>query len=299
MNGALIIDKPAGLTSHDAVAAARRLLRERSIGHLGTLDPAATGVLPLLVGRLTRLARFFQLRDKEYEGVVRFGWATTTYDAEGAAVGEPRPAPARAAIEAVLPEFQGVIRQIPPAYSAKKIDGKRAYQLARAGTIVEPAPVEVEITALELLDYSAPDLHLRVRCSTGTYMRSLAHDLGRRLGMGAHLSRLRRTRVGEFTLADAVTLAQLELDARQGLAAARLLPARQLLPEMPAIVAPPEAAARLLQGRAANLPEFSPARRIRIFTAGGDLLAIGARVAGSLFQPELVFPPECRNIASD
>lgn len=291
MNGALIIDKPAGLTSHDAVAAARRLLRERSIGHLGTLDPAATGVLPLLVGRLTRLARFFQLRDKEYEGVVRFGWATTTYDVEGNAMGDPRPAPARAEIEAVLPEFQGVIQQIPPAFSAKKIDGKRAYQLARAGEIVEPPAVEVEISLLEILDYATPDLHIRVRCSTGTYMRSLAHDLGRRLGMGAHLSRLRRTRSGEFTLADAVSLDQLQTEARQGLAAQRLLPARQLLPEIPAVIAPPEAAARLLQGRTANLAEFSQARRIRIFTPEGELLAIGARVAGSLFQPELVFPP--------
>ncbi len=207
-------------------------------------------------------------------------------------MGEPRPAPARAAIEAVLPEFQGVIRQKPQGFSAKKINGQRAYQLARAGVIVEPEAVEVEITALEVLDYTAPDLQIRVRCSTGTYVRSLAHDLGRRLGMGAHLSRLRRTRVGEFTLADAVTLEQLEADARHGLAAGRLLPARQLLPEMPAIVAPSEAAARLLQGRTANLPEFSPARRIRIFTAAGELLAIGTRVAGSLFQPELVFPPE-------
>lgn len=293
MNGALVIDKPSGLTSHDVVAIARRCLRERSIGHLGTLDPAATGVLPLLVGRLTRLARFFQSRDKEYEGEVCFGFATTTYDAGGAPLGEPTArVPELAEIKAALPRFRGRIAQVPPPYSAKKIEGRRAYQLARAGRTVELPAAEVEIFELILLSFEANRLRLRVRCSAGVYMRSLAHDLGQALGVPAHLGPLRRTRVGEFDLAQAVGLEQLRALAEAGAAAQALIPPTRLLPELPAVIAPPPAALRLLAGRGANLPEFSRAPRVRVFTPEGELRAIASRIAGSLFRPEIVFPPE-------
>ena len=292
MNAALVIDKPSGMTSHDVVAACRRGLRERSIGHLGTLDPAATGVLPLLVGRLTRLARFFQSRDKQYEGEVRFGFATATYDAGG----EPTSTrnsrlPSLAEIEAILPRFLGRIAQVPPPYSAKKIEGRRAYQLARAGQAVALPPAEVEIFEIVPLSLEAGRLLLRVRCSAGVYMRSLAHDLGQALGMGAHLGQLRRTRVGEFDLSQAVTLERLRELAEAGQLEQALIPPIRLLPEMPAVLAPQPAAARLLAGRDANLPDFSGSARVRVFTPEGELRAIAARIAGSLFHPELVFPP--------
>lgn len=297
LDGALIIHKPAGLTSHDVVARVRRLTGERSVGHLGTLDPAATGVLPLLLGRLTRLAQFFQGREKEYEGELRFGFATATYDAEGEKVGTATErVPALAQIEAALGSFRGTVRQTPPPYSAKKVSGVPAYKLARREEPVELAPVEVEVRAFEVLGLEGDRLRFRVVCSSGTYIRSLAHDLGQALGVGAHLVRLVRTRVGEFTLAEAVTLEALAEKAAAGAAEAALLPAQALLLEFPAVIAPGEAAAKLLQGRAANLPEFSRAARVKVFTAGESaaaaprLIALARRVAGSLFQPQIVFP---------
>lgn len=315
LDAALVVDKPAGLTSHDVVARARRLLGERSIGHLGTLDPAATGVLPLLTGRMTRLARFFQNREKEYEGEVIFGFATSTYDAGGDPLGDPSAATARrldrSDLLAALAPFRGRILQTPPPFSAKKVAGRRAYALARRGEVVTLAPVEVEIFELTLLDWRPAEdraparARLRVRCSSGAYVRSLAHDLGQALGVGAHLGRLRRARVGEFGLDRALDLTALaETAARfprpadweraesEPAAAWRrlLLSPRELLPEFPAVVAPPDAAARLLQGRGANLPEFSGAANARVFAPDGAFLAIARRLAGSLFRPEIVFP---------
>ncbi|HET9784200.1 MAG TPA: tRNA pseudouridine(55) synthase TruB, partial [Terriglobales bacterium] len=203
MNGALIIHKPAGMTSHDVVARLRRLTQERSIGHLGTLDPSATGVLPLLLGRLTRLAQFFEGREKEYEGELRFGFATDSYDASGQSEAPvaPGPPPRRDAIEALLPRFRGEIEQMPPRFSAKKIGGVPAYKHARQHRPVELAPARVEIKAFDLLNLESELMRFRVVCSTGTYIRSLAHDLGQAAGVGAHLTSLQRTRVGEFTLA--------------------------------------------------------------------------------------------------
>lgn len=292
MNGALIVDKPAGLTSHDVVARVRRLSGERSIGHLGTLDPGATGVLPLLLGRLTRLARFFESREKEYEGEIVFGQATTTYDAQGEAVGEPAArVPEPAAVEAALAGLRGRIQQVPPPFSAKKVDGQRAYQLARRQQPVRLAAVEVGVNEFTITAWEGARARFRVRCSSGTYVRSLAHDLGQRVGTGAHLGRLRRTRVGEFGLAVAVPLARLESFQAADWPAA-LVPARELLPEFPAVVAPREAVAKILQGRATNLPEFSSQPLIRVFAADAALLAIARRLAGSLFQPQVVFPPE-------
>lgn len=290
MDGALIIDKPAGMTSHDVVARCRRILQERSIGHLGTLDPAATGVLPLLVGRLTRLAQFFQLREKEYEGVIRFGIMTSTYDAEGDVVFESKlPLPTREQVEAALPVFRGEILQQPPPFSAKKVGGVRAYKLARKEQPVDLPKVPVTIHEFALLDLEGDRLRFRVRCSKGTYIRSLAYDLGVKLGMGAHLAELRRTQVGEFGIAQAVTLPRLEEIVAAGAISQALLPAVQLLPELPMVIAPGEAIGKLLQGRAANLPEFSQATLVRIFAPDMRLLAIGSRIAGTLFHPKLVF----------
>ncbi|MGH9519748.1 MAG: tRNA pseudouridine(55) synthase TruB [Terriglobales bacterium] len=290
MDGALIIDKPAGLTSHDVVARARRLLGERSVGHLGTLDPAATGVLPLLVGRLTRLAQFLQGRDKEYEGTIAFGFATSTYDAQGKPLGPcAATLPALPEIEAALAHFRGPIRQTPPPFSAKKIAGVRAYKLARRDLPVELKPVDVEIHEFQLRKWEAGRLRIRVVCSSGTYVRSLAHDLGQALGVGAHLVELRRTRSGEFGIATAVALDQVA----RGNPAGWVRP-QALLPEFPNLVVPPETAAKLLQGRAANLAEFSPAERVKVFAAIGTaepaLIAVARRLAGSLFQPQIVFP---------
>src|SRR5579863_5659153 len=210
MNGVLIVDKPAGLTSHDVVNRARRILQQRSIGHLGTLDPMATGVLPLVTGSLTRLAQFYTASEKTYEGIIRFGFATDTYDADGEPTTEPKQMNlSREAVEAAAARFRGVIEQIPPAFSAKKIQGVPAYKLARKQKEVELKPVQVEIKEFEILAVEGNCLHFRARVASGTYLRSVAHDMGQRLGCGAHLSSLSRTAVAEFTLSDAHTLEEL------------------------------------------------------------------------------------------
>ena len=210
MNSVLIIDKPSGLTSHDVVNRARRILRERSIGHLGTLDPMATGVLPLVTGNLTRLAQFYTASEKTYEGTIRFGFATDTYDAQGDATTEPKPVSLRAEeIESLAVRFRGVIQQTPPPFSAKKIKGVPAYKLARQQKEVKLEPVQVEIKEFEILQVTADRVRFRAHVTSGTYMRSVAHDMGRELACGAHLESLRRTAVAEFTLADAHTLEEL------------------------------------------------------------------------------------------
>jgi tRNA pseudouridine55 synthase len=207
VNAVLIIDKPAGLTSHDVVNRVRRILHERSIGHLGTLDPMATGVLPLVTGNLTRLAQFYTASEKSYQGSIRFGFATDTYDAEGNSTTEPQQVSLRAEeVEAVAARFRGVIQQTPPPFSAKKIKGVPAYKLARQQKEVKLQPVQVEIKEFEILEVAADRVRFRARVTSGTYMRSVAHDMGRELACGAHLESLRRTAVAEFTLADAHTL---------------------------------------------------------------------------------------------
>ncbi len=210
MNAVLIIDKPVGLTSHDVVNRARRILHERSIGHLGTLDPMATGVLPLVTGNLTRLAQFYIASEKTYEGTIRFGFATDTYDAEGDATTPRQQVILRAEeVEAMAARFRGLIEQIPPPFSAKKIKGVPAYKLARQQKEVVLKPVQVEIKEFEILAVDADRARFRARVASGTYMRSVAHDMGRELACGAHLEYLRRTAVGEFTLEDSHTLEQL------------------------------------------------------------------------------------------
>jgi tRNA pseudouridine55 synthase len=217
MNAVLIIDKPAGLTSHDVVNRARRILRERSIGHLGTLDPMATGVLPLVTGNLTRLAQFYTSSEKTYEGTIRFGFATDTYDADGDPTTPQQDVTLRAAeVEALAARFRGVIAQTPPPFSAKKIKGVPAYKLARQQKEVVLKSVQVEIKEFEILAVEADRARFRARVASGTYMRSVAHDMGRELACGAHLASLRRTSVAEFTLEDSHTLQEVAEAANPG-----------------------------------------------------------------------------------
>jgi len=207
VNGVLIIDKPAGLTSHDVVSRSRRILRERSIGHLGTLDPMATGVLPLVVGNFTRLAQFYLRSEKTYEGTIRFGFATDTYDADGDPTSTPTDVSLKKEIvDAAAAKFRGLIQQVPPPFSAKKIKGVPAYKLARKQKEVVLQPVQVEIKELEIASVDGDRACFRARVASGTYMRSIAHDMGQLLGCGGHLQSLRRTAASEFVLEDAHTL---------------------------------------------------------------------------------------------
>ena len=219
MNGVLIVDKPSGLTSHDVVNRVRRILQQKSVGHLGTLDPMATGVLPLVVGNLTRLAQFYAQSEKTYEGTIRFGFATDTYDAEGEATTPAQPVNLdRIQLETLAAKFRGVIEQTPPAFSAKKINGVPAYKLARKQKEVVLQPVQVEIKEFEILSVAEDHATFRASVASGTYMRSVAHDLGRELGCGAHLASLRRTAAAEFKIADAHTLEQIEAAAKNAAA---------------------------------------------------------------------------------
>lgn len=215
MDGLLIINKPAGMTSHDVVAQVRRILNERSVGHLGTLDPSATGVLPLVVGRFTRLANFYNDADKRYEGVIEFGLATDTYDAEGQPAGSRQPVSfSLEQLREAAGKFVGRIRQMPPPFSAKKIAGVPAYKLARKNKPVELQLKEVEVRELEILDFDGDRARFKAWVGSGTYLRSLAHDLGTALGPGAHLGQLTRTAVREFVLAETHTLEQVAEAAR-------------------------------------------------------------------------------------
>jgi len=249
MDGLLVIDKPAGPTSHDVVARMRRALGERRIGHTGTLDPAATGVLPLVIGRATRLARFMSADDKSYLATIRLGVRTDTADATGQPIGEryAGPMPSMGAIDAALDAFRGYFVQQPPAFSAKRIGGTRSYALARAAArrhggksghatdgLTLPAPVTVNASALNLIAIDGDTLALEVRCSSGFYVRSLARDLGEQLGTGAHLSALRRTRSGDAGLEQAIGLDEAERDPAR--AAATMIPLRRLLPHLPSVV---------------------------------------------------------------
>ncbi len=304
MNQILIIDKPAGLTSHDVIDRARRILGLRSIGHLGTLDPAATGVLPLVVGNFTRLAQFYLGAEKEYEGVIRLGFATDTYDADGEPVGtdEEHQASAKKAAEIandwamnggddrareVASRFRGPIEQLPPPFSAKKIRGVPAYKLARRQEPVQLAPVAVTVHELDLRPLPDARLAFRARVSSGTYIRSIAHDLGQALGCGGHLETLRRTAHGEFTLADAHTLEALAEGAPKDFAPYFLHP-RKLLPQIPSVTANEDQIALIRHGRAVNLPEMSKSKYVKVFAGQAELIAVAARVAGTLFHPKIV-----------
>ncbi len=222
MNGVIVVDKPAGWTSHDVVNRLRRILQERSVGHLGTLDPLATGVLPLVIGSLTRLAQFYIASEKTYEGVIRFGFATNTYDADGEPLGEvSMVAPGLDSLQQLAAKFLGHIEQVPPPFSAKKIKGIPAYKLARKEKEVILQPVQVEIKEFAFTSVEIDRAHFHARVSSGTYMRSIAHEMGRLLGCGAHLECLRRTSVAEFDVSQAHTLEEIESCDAQLLAACR------------------------------------------------------------------------------
>ena len=290
MNGVIVIDKPPGLTSHDVVNRVRRILGQRSVGHLGTLDPSATGVLPIVVGNLTRLAQFYVHSEKTYEGAIRFGFATDTYDAEGEPTTPPRDVNLNCdAVRALAAQFQGAIEQMPPPFSAKKIAGIPAYKLARKHKEVALQPVQVEIKEFEILATAADQATFRARVASGTYMRSVAHDMGQKLGCGAHLAALRRTAVAEFTIDDAHSLEALAAAMQQGTAESLFVHPRKLVPRFPCVTANEESAALIRSGRAVNLPEMSRAPQVKVFYGQSELIAIATRVAGTLFHPGIVF----------
>jgi tRNA pseudouridine55 synthase len=300
MNGVLIIDKPSGFTSHDVVARVRRILGQKAVGHLGTLDPLATGVLPLVLGNMTRLAQFYLGAEKSYEGVIRFGFATDTYDAEGEPLAEPREL--LLSLEQVRDlsrKFLGKIEQTPPPFSAKKINGVPAYKLARKKKDVVLQPVQVEVKQFEISKLEDCRAHFAVQVASGTYLRSIAHEMGQLACCGAHLESLRRTAVAEFQINDAHTLAELEQAAQgreEGEAFtgevnidAILVHPRQLMPGLPSVAADADAAAKIRHGMPVNLAEFSRAREVKVFSGQRDLIAIATRVAGTLFHPRIVF----------
>jgi tRNA pseudouridine55 synthase len=252
----------------------------------------ATGVLPLVTGNLTRLAQFYTASEKTYEGTIRFGFATDTYDAEGDPTTQPQQVTLIATeLESLAARFRGVITQIPPPFSAKKIKGIPAYKLARQQKPVALQPVQVEIKEFEIFSIDADRAHFRARVASGTYMRSVAHDMGRELACGAHLESLRRTSVAEFTLADSCTLEQLtdilSKEPSESLDNFSVHP-RKLLPSFPCVTADDAALARIRSGRTVNLPELSRARQVKVFSGQRDLIAIATRVAGTLFHPKLV-----------
>lgn len=309
MNGILIIDKPGGLTSHDVVNRVRRILGQKSIGHLGTLDPMATGVLPLVAGNFTRLAQFYSGSEKSYEGVIRFGFSTDTYDAEGQATSTPQTVTIlRDQLEPLAARFRGVIEQTPPPFSAKKINGVPAYKLARKQQEVKLKPVQVDIKEFEILSVESDRAHFRAHVASGTYMRSIGHDMGQMLGCGAHLESLRRTAVAEFTIADAHTLddvarallpaRRVEMPGNNGLQGPDNNPdsffihPRKLLPQLPAVTADETATNHIRNGRTVNLPEVSRARLVKVFSGQRELIAIATRIAGTLFHPGIVLSVE-------
>ena len=291
MDGVLVIDKPDGLTSHDVVARVRRITGEKSVGHLGTLDPMATGVLPLVLGRFTRLAQFYNQADKRYQGAIRFGFATDTYDADGEPSGPENPVQLTLEqIRDAATRFTGKLDQVPPPFSAKKVSGVPAYKLARKGKEVGLKAKEVEVREFVITAWheSSKTASFTAWVSSGTYLRSLAHDLGQALGPGAHLAVLKRTAVREFTLDEAHTLDDLERAVAAKTLDGMFLHPRLVLPEFPAVTAPEETIAKIKHGAAVNLPEFSKASTVRVFAGQRELLAIAKRVAGTLFQPKIV-----------
>lgn len=287
-----MVDKPEGITSHDVVDRVRRLAQTRKVGHLGTLDPIATGVLPLVVGRATRLAQFFSASDKSYEGRIRFGWATDTYDREGAALSDSvEPRFSLENLEACLGEFRGSILQTPPPYSAKKISGTPAYRMARRQITVALPAVQVRVHELALIDFDGQRARVRVCCSAGTYLRSIAHDLGQRLGCGAFLEELRRTASGEFEEKDARTFAELEKLAGEEKLQEAMIPAARVLPEFPNTRVDALTAGQIRQGKDFRLSPFltpSRAKYVKAIGPGGDLIAIGEARLPFLYHPILV-----------
>jgi len=289
MNGVLVIDKPAGPTSHDVVARVRRTLGTRRIGHTGTLDPLATGVLPLVIGTATRLASLLSAGEKEYIAGIRLGLATETYDAFGRDAVPPPPSGISAGdVAEAIEDFRGTFNQAPPPYSAKKIDGVRAYKLARKRMPVQPAASQVTVHHLAIERYDDGLVEVRVLATAGFYVRSLAHDLGQKLGCGAHLETLRRVRAGSFVERDSVDLSTLEHEGVEG--ARRIVPLERLLPEIPAVVLTDRDRERATHG--AEVPcgetEGASTTRRRLFDSSGNLIALAELTPTGLLHPVIV-----------
>jgi tRNA pseudouridine55 synthase len=274
MDGVLVIDKPGGLTSHDVVAAARRAIGERRIGHTGTLDPLATGVLPLTIGRATRLQRFLMASDKDYEATIVFGFTTDSYDVTGSETSRTGQAPSRERLNDALSRLTGSYLQVPPAYSAKKVEGRRAYALAREDEPVRLTAAPVSVTRVEVVDFSGSRLKVAMTCSAGFYVRSFAHALGELTHTGACLEELTRTRSGEFRIDEAISLAHLE-DAAE-----MVIPMERLLPGLPAVTVTSEGLIRVSCGRRvepshlAGAGSPAAAELVRVFDPGGALVAL-------------------------
>ena len=293
--GVLVVDKPAGLTSHDVVHVVRRALGRPRGGHTGTLDPFATGVLPLVIGKATRLAQFYAGADKEYVARIAFGWATDTYDGTGERTMCPAPAeamPGPDAIATALQSFVGPHDQVPPPYSAKKTGGTPAYERARRGQLVELPPVRVTAHALAITATGADWVTVQVHCAAGYYVRSLAHDLGRLLGVGAHLTDLRRVRSGVFTLEQSIGLEPVLRDP--GVALTRLVPLEGLLTHLPGLAVTEEGLAWIRHGRPLGPSQLAGpappagADPVRLLDPDGRLVAVGTRQAGGFLHPGLV-----------
>jgi tRNA pseudouridine55 synthase len=313
MDGVIVIDKPEGLTSHDVVAVARRLLGEKRIGHTGTLDPLATGVLPLACGRATRLVRFLSASDKDYEASILFGVTTDTLDVTGQETGRSGATPSRGALLAAMQSLEGEQMQVPPAYSAKKVGGRRAYDFARRDEPVELAAVPVRVSRLELLEFGDDRCRISLTCSAGFYVRALVRDIGLRCETGACLEALRRTRSGDFTLEEAIPLEALHSGTAPAVRGAGsdelreggrvgpadletlLIPMERLLPRMPAVTVTAEGLARVSHGqyvRPVDLAGPQPsgaAEWVRLLDARGALVGLGTpqRPSGFL-HPEVV-----------
>lgn len=287
--GLMLVDKPAGPSSHKVVSIVRQGTGVRKVGHAGTLDPRATGVLVLCMGAATRLSEFLSTASKRYEALIRFGTSTETYDAEGDAIRVTHTAPGEDEIRAILPQFMGEIEQTPPPYSAIKVKGKKAYELARKGEQVELEPRNISIYQLDFLQYNPPDLTISVECSAGTYIRSLAHDFGEALNVGAHLANLRRVKSGPFTLDDCVSLSQLEQSFRSGDWESFIRPAAEALPDLPIVQVSGKLLDDLRNGR--RIQAEGPAEGMaRAIGPDGDLVAIlQAAEDASLWHPKKVF----------
>jgi tRNA pseudouridine55 synthase len=292
MNGLVLIDKPAGPTSHDIVNVWRRLAGTKRVGHLGTLDPMATGLLILVTGTATRLAQFFGNEEKTYEAEIRFGLVSNTYDAEGQTVETGLRAPEDiACLEAALEPFRGRFEQTPPPISAKKVKGVPAYKLARKQVSFDLQPVEVEVKRLELCRVLPQAIEIEVTVSSGTYVRSIAHDLGQRLGCGAILSRLRRVRVGAFEVANAKTPDELSDLATAGQLKDAVIPSAEVLPHFPAEHFEAAVEAQIRQGRDFRTSPFvvpPGAPFVRALSRSGDLIAIGEMKIPNLYHPSNV-----------
>jgi len=312
-DGALVINKPQGKTSHDIVDAVRHLAGFRQIGHLGTLDPLATGVLVLLLGKATRLVRFYTGRRKRYQAAFRFGYATNTYDSEGVAAGpDTSPVLDRQVIERLAAESIGRFEQMPPIFSAKKVHGRPAYELARKNQAVELKPASVEIFEYRLTELQGMVARFSIECSSGTYIRSLVHDMGQKVGCGAHLSEICRTAVGEFSLDRAIALEELAEAAREGKFQNCLISLDNLLPDYPRTNVLPVLEKKVRHGGKFNIllsqlqagrPELPPgattqldsagihAPRLRVFSQENKLIAIAEAVVPRTYQPVVVFDP--------